>query len=99
MIFPVDLKVFGQMLDPAGKKCDLHICAAGIFLMQLELLEIRRLVALCHNEGANLDEDRVLATHALKRPRGGICVRSSQPSSADTDDSSAISRSSRTSDW
>jgi hypothetical protein len=32
------------------------------------------LVALCHNEGANLDEDRVLATHALKRPRGGICV-------------------------
>jgi hypothetical protein len=30
--------------------------------MQLELLETRRLVALCHNEGANLDEDRVLAT-------------------------------------
>ena len=73
MIFPVDLKVFGQMLDPAGKKCDLHICAAGIFLMQLELLEIRRLVALCHNEGANLDEDRILATHALK-PRAQASV-------------------------
>jgi len=54
------------MLDPARKKCDLHIRAAGIFLMQLELLKIRRLVALCHNEGANVDEDRILATHALK---------------------------------
>jgi hypothetical protein len=62
MIFPVDLEVFGQMLDPVGEKCDLHIRAAGIFLMQLELLETQRLVALCHNEGANLDEDRCLAT-------------------------------------
>jgi hypothetical protein len=52
------------MLDPARKKRDLHIRAAGIFLMQLELLEIRRLVALCHNKGANLDEDRILATYA-----------------------------------
>jgi hypothetical protein len=74
VIFPVDLKVLSQMLDPAGHKCDLHIRAAGILFMQLELREIRRLVALCHNEGANLDEDRVLATHALKRPRGGVCA-------------------------
>jgi hypothetical protein len=57
------------MLDPARKKCDLHIRAAGIFLMQLELLKIRRLVAFSHNEGANVDEDRVLATRVLK-PRG-----------------------------
>ena len=63
VIFPVDLKVLSQMLDPAGQKCDLHIRTAGIFFMQLELIEIRRLVALCHNEGANVDEDRVLATH------------------------------------
>ena len=62
MIFPVGLKVLSQMLDPAGEKCDLHIRAAGIFLVQLELLKIQRLVALCHNEGANVDEDRVLAT-------------------------------------
>ena len=55
------------MLDPARKKCDLHIRAAGIFLMQLELLEIRRLVALCHNEGANVDEDRILATASTNR--------------------------------
>jgi hypothetical protein len=62
MIFPVGLQVLSQMLDPAGEKCDLHIRAAGIFFMQLELLEIPRLVALCHNEGANVDEDRTLAT-------------------------------------
>ena len=54
------------MLDPVRKKCDLHVRAAGIFLMQLELLEIRRLVTLYHNEGANVDEDHILATHALK---------------------------------
>lgn len=66
MIFPVGLEVLSQMLDPAGEKCDLHICAAGVFFMQLELLEIRRLIALCHNEGANVDEDRILATRALK---------------------------------
>jgi hypothetical protein len=33
VIFPVDLKVLSQMLDPAGQKCDLHIRAAGIFFM------------------------------------------------------------------
>ena len=36
------------MLDPAREERDLHIRAAGIFLMQLELLEIRRLRVLCH---------------------------------------------------
>jgi len=65
MIFSEGLKVFSQMLDPAGEKRNLYIRAAGIFLMQLELLETRRLVALCHNKGANLDEDRSLATHSL----------------------------------
>ena len=64
MVFAVGLEVLSQMFDSAGEKCDLHICAAGVFFMQLELLEIRRLVALCHNEGANVDEDRILATGA-----------------------------------
>jgi hypothetical protein len=50
------------MLDPAGKKCDLHIRAASIFLMQLELLEIRRLVALSHNEGPIVAEEPIFAT-------------------------------------
>jgi len=55
------------MLDPVREKCDLHIRAAGIFFMQLELFKTQRLVAFCHNEGANVDEERILATHALKR--------------------------------
>jgi len=62
MIFPVNLKVLSQMLDSAGEKCDLHIRAAGIFVMQLELLEIRRLVALSHNEAPTLDEESIFAT-------------------------------------
>src|SRR6478736_1659437 len=62
MIFPVNLKVLSQMLDPAGQKCDLHIRAVGIFVMQLELLEIRRLVALSHNEGPIVTEEAILAT-------------------------------------
>ena len=50
------------MLDPVRKECDLHIRAAGISIMQLELLEIRRLVALSHNEGATVDEESIFAT-------------------------------------
>jgi len=50
------------MLDPVREKCHLHIRAAGIFVMQLELLEIRRLVALSHNEGATVDEESIFAT-------------------------------------
>lgn len=64
MIFPVGLKVLGQMLDPVGEKCDLHIRAPRIFFMQLELRKGCRLIALCHNEAGNLDEDRGLATAA-----------------------------------
>ena len=67
MILPVNLKVLSQMLDPAGEKCDLHIRAAGIFLMQLELLEVRRLVALCHNEGPIVAEEPILATARTRR--------------------------------
>lgn len=62
MILSVGLKVLSQMLDPASEKCDLHIRAAGIFVMQLKLLETRRLAALCHNEAPTLDEEPILAT-------------------------------------
>ena len=62
MIFPVNLEVLSQMLDPAGEKCDLHIRAAGIFVMQLELLEIRRLIAVSHNEVPIVAEEAILAT-------------------------------------
>ena len=50
------------MFDPVREKCDLHIRAAGIFVMQLELLEIQRLVALSHNEAPIVAEEPVLAT-------------------------------------
>ena len=50
------------MFDPVREECDLHIRAAGIFVMQLEFLEIRRLVALSHNEGATVDDESIFAT-------------------------------------
>ena len=50
------------MLDPVRQQCDLHIRAAGIFVMQLELLEIRRLVAFSHNEGPIVADELIFAT-------------------------------------
>ena len=50
------------MLDPVREKRDLHIRAAGIFVMQLELLEIQRLIALSHNEAPIVAEEPVFAT-------------------------------------
>ena len=67
MIFPVNLKVLSQMLDSVREKCDLHIRAAGIFVMQLELLEIRRLVALGHNEAPIVAEEPIFATAQTSR--------------------------------
>ena len=67
MIFPVNLKVLSQMLDPVREKCDLHIRAAGIVVMQLELLEIRRLVALGHNEAPIVAEEPIFATGQTNR--------------------------------
>ena len=55
------------MLDPVREKCDLHIRAAGIFIMQLELLEIRRLVALSHNEAPIVAEEPIFATAQTSR--------------------------------
>jgi len=50
------------MLDPVREKCDLHIRAAGIFVMQLELLEIQHLVTLGHNEGPIVAKEPIFAT-------------------------------------
>ena len=50
------------MLDPVREKCDLHIRAAGIFVMQLELLEVQRLVTLSHNEGPIVADELIFAT-------------------------------------
>ena len=59
------------MLDPVREKCDLHIRAAGIFVMQLELLEIQRLVTLSHNEGPIVAEEPNFATAQLPVPTLG----------------------------
>ena len=67
MIFLVNLKVLSQMLDPVREKCDLHIGATGIVVMQLELLEIRRLVALGHNEAPIVAEEPIFATAQTSR--------------------------------
>jgi hypothetical protein len=74
MIFPVNLKVLSQMLDPVREKCDLHIRAAGIVVMQLELLEIRRLVALGHNEAPIVAEEPIFATAQTSRACSSRCV-------------------------
>ena len=58
------------MLDPVREKCDLHIRAAGIFVMQLELLEIQRLVTLSHNEGPIVAEEPGFATSQRDPTRG-----------------------------
>jgi hypothetical protein len=56
----------------------LHIRAAGIFIMQLELLEIQRLVTLSHNEGPIVAEEPGFAT-AQSNPRRGDRPRLSLP--------------------
>jgi len=35
MVFGMALEVFGQLPDPAGEKCDLHVRAAGVFIVEL----------------------------------------------------------------
>src|SRR5438309_236009 len=58
MTLLVNLEALSQMLDPAGEKYDPHIPAAGLFVKQLALLAIERLVALCHNEVAPCREKK-----------------------------------------
>ena len=60
------------MLDPVREKCDLHIRAAGIFVMQPELLEVQRLVTLSHNEGPIVAEEPSFATAQDDPARGEI---------------------------
>jgi hypothetical protein len=57
MIFGIGLQVFVQLLDPASEKCDLHIRAAGVFIVKLELFEAHCTAAFCHNEVPIVDEE------------------------------------------
>jgi hypothetical protein len=51
MVLRVGPKVFGQLRDPFRQQRDLHVSAARVLLMQLELLEIRRSGVLSHKRG------------------------------------------------
>src|SRR4249919_3343347 len=53
MIFGVTLQVFRQLRDSAGQNGYLHIRAAGVFLMELELLHVLRVTAFCHKTKAH----------------------------------------------
>jgi hypothetical protein len=56
MIFGVTLQVFRKLGDPASQKCHLHIRAAGVFLMELELLHVLRVTAFCHKRRPIVDD-------------------------------------------
>src|SRR6187431_2458410 len=84
------------MLDPVREKCDLHIRAAGIFVMQLELLEIQRLVTLSHNEAPIVAQEPILATVQRARaflgwmvfafavvPKAKLCTRTDPAGTAE----------------
>ena len=72
MIFGVALEVVGQLRDPAGKERNLHIRAAGVLLVELKLLHVHRVTAICHKRVRILDEERVLA-------RGVFCAGPAAP--------------------
>jgi hypothetical protein len=52
VILGVALQVFGQLPDPACQQRDLHIGAAGVLPVQLELLDIQRFGVFSHFESA-----------------------------------------------
>lgn len=61
MIFGVAFEVIGQLRDPPGEKCNLHIRTAGIFRVKLKFLHVQRVTAICHKRVGSLNEERVLA--------------------------------------
>jgi len=52
VVFGMAFQVFGQLPDPASQQRDLHIGAAGVLSVQLELLDIQRFRVLSHFESA-----------------------------------------------
>src|SRR5205085_6900885 len=64
MVFGMALEVFGQLPDPAGEKCDLHVRAAGILLVELELLHVHRVTAFCHKRAGIVGEESAFASAA-----------------------------------
>ena len=65
MVFGMALEVFGQLPDPAGQKCDLHVRAASVFIVELELLHVHRVTAFCHKRAGSVGEEWALASGSL----------------------------------
>jgi hypothetical protein len=55
MIFGVALQVFRQLRNPVRQQRDLHVRAAGVLPVQLELLDVQRFRVLSHFEAPILD--------------------------------------------
>jgi len=68
MVFGMALEVVGQLSNPAGEEGDLHIRAAGIFLMELELLHVHRVTAFCHKRAGIVGEEWGLAREQFHSP-------------------------------
>src|SRR5436190_18813235 len=62
MVFGVALEVFGQLPDPAREQRDLHIGAACVLFVELELLHVHRVTAFCHKRAGIVGEESVLAS-------------------------------------
>jgi hypothetical protein len=54
MIFGMALEVFGQLADSASEERDLHIGAARILIVELELLHVHRVTAFCHKRAGSV---------------------------------------------
>jgi hypothetical protein len=67
VIFGIVLEVFGQLRDPAGEQRDLHVCAPGILLVELELLHVDRVTAFCHKRAGIVGEEHALARAVFRQ--------------------------------
>ena len=77
MIFSMAFEVVGQLRDPSGEKCNLHIRTPGILLVELKLLHIQRVTTICHKRSVTVGEERVLARGVLSgNPQVRLCRRS-----------------------
>src|SRR4051794_20516931 len=71
MVFGMALKVFGQLPDPACEKRDLHIGAARILFVELELLHVHRVTAFCHKRAGIVGEESLFASFGSRDLKSG----------------------------
>jgi hypothetical protein len=66
VVFDVAFQVVCQLPDPARTQRNLHVGAAGVLPVQLELLDIQRFRVLSHFEAPIVDEEFAFARPRLK---------------------------------